>query len=227
MKLLLVEDQKHMAYAIEGILKKNKYIIDLAFDGVEGLDFGMNNIYDAIILDIMLPYKDGFEVLKTLRENNITTPIIMLTAKSDVEDKVKGLNLGADDYLPKPFDTDELLARIKSITRRGKVIEKSNELNYKEIFLNMDELKIRCREKEYILTLKEAQLLEMFLKKPNIPISKDTIINKIWSYDKIVIDNNVEVYISFLRKKLLSLDSSVKIKTMRGLGYKLVGDDDV
>ncbi len=227
MKLLLVEDQKHMAYAIGEILKKNKYIVDLAFDGEEAIEFGLSCIYDAIILDVMIPYKDGYEVLKTLRNNNINTPIIMLTAKSEVLDKVKGLDLGADDYLSKPFETEELLARIRSITRRVGDVPVEKDIFFENIYLDKNNLKIKCDNKEYVLTLKEFQLLELFINKPNIVISKEMIINKLWSYDKVIIDNNVEVYISFLRKKMDNLNTDVKIKTIRGLGYKLTGDKDV
>ncbi len=226
MKVLLVEDHKHMAYAIEQILKKNKYIVDITFDGRSGLEFALENEYDVIILDVMLPFLDGFEVLKELRKEKKEVPVLMLTAKSEVVDKVKGLDWGADDYLPKPFEIDELLARIRSITRRQGTIKDAN-LKYSNIEIDKNDMKLICENKKIDLTLKEYQLLEMFMQKPNIAISKDTIINKIWSYDKVVIDNNIEVYISFLRKKLSSFDTSVKIKTIRGLGYKITGDDNV
>ncbi len=226
MKLLLVEDQKHMAYAIEEYFKKDKFLIDLAFDGEFALDLIEDNIYDVIILDIMLPKVDGLTVLKTLRNNDNKTPVIMLSARSEVEDKVKGLDYGADDYLAKPFMMVELSARIKALTRRKGSIE-DNIFRFNDISYNVDELKLECNDRIFTLTLKESELLKMFLERPNKVVAKETIINKIWSYDKIVIDNNVEVYISFLRKKLLSLNSIVKIVTVRGIGYKMVGDNNV
>ncbi len=227
MKLLLVEDQKYMAYAIEEILRKHKYVVDLAFDGEVAVDYISKCEYDVIVLDIMLPKINGFEIMKIIRDKRISTPVIMLTAKSDIEDKVKGLDLGADDYLSKPFETVELLARIRAITRRGTVIEDANILCVNNLTFNLDTLDISDGSNKFTLTAKEAKLLEMFLKKPNVIIAKETIINKLWSFDQVVIDNNVEVYISFLRKKLDALDTSVSIKTVRGIGYKLMGDGNV
>ncbi len=223
MKILLVEDQKHMAYAIEHVLKKNKFILDIAFDGLEALDYIKNSSYDVIILDVMLPKIDGFTVLKRIREKDFETHIIMLTARCDLEDKLNGLNSGADDYIVKPFEMDELIARINSVTRRKGVIG-TNVLEYEGLYLNKDTLELYSGKDIFILTAKEQLLMELFLSKPNIVISKDTIINKIWALDKVVVDNNVEVYISFLRKKLENLNTTVKIKTVRGVGYKLVND---
>ncbi len=225
MKLLVIEDQKHMLEAICEILKKNKFIIDSSTDGLEGYYLALENTYDLIILDIMLPNMNGYEILKKLRLNNINTKILMLTAKTEVEDIVKGLDLGADDYLVKPFDTKELLARITAITRRSDEIIK-NKNTYLDITLDFDNLELICNNNKIILTLKEAQLLQLLITKNNT-VNKEVIINKLWSYEKVVIDNNVEVYISFLRKKLKYLNSRVEIKTIRGLGYKLVGDKDV
>ncbi len=227
MKLLIIEDQKHMAYALEEILKKNKYSVDLAFDGIDGYEYAKKNIYDVIVLDVMLPGIDGFTILKKLREIKINTPIIMLTAKAEVENKVHGLNLGADDYLAKPFETTELLARLNAITRRKGSIKDNYNIKFNDLILDINNLKLKHNEKSFDLTVKECQILELFFNKPNIIISKDTIINKIWSIDKIVIDNNVEVYISFLRKKLKSMNLNIKINTIRGIGYKLVGELDV
>ncbi len=227
MKVLIVEDHKNMATAIGQILKKNKYVVDLAFDGESGLSYALSDSYDVIILDVMLPYLDGYTILRKIREENILTPVLMLTAKIETEDKVKGLDLGADDYLAKPFETEELLARLRAITRRKGTIIKKEALTFNNLLLNMDDLLVTCKDKSFILTVKEATLLELFIKKPNTIISKDTIINKLWSFDKVVIDNNVEVYISFLRKKLEVLDKNIKIKTIRGMGYKLVGDNSV
>ncbi len=223
MKILLVEDHVHMALAIGEVLKKNKFVVDIANDGGIGLEYALSNKYDVIILDIMMPVHDGYYILSRIRESKIMTPVIMLTAKSEVTDKIKGLDLGADDYLAKPFDTLELLARIRALLRRNESIV-SNEFIFNDVLLNIDELKLSYSSKCYDLTLKETLLLAMFFKNPNKVIAKEIIINKLWSYDKVVIDNNVEVYISFVRKKLNSLNTSVKIVTIRGVGYKLVGE---
>ncbi len=227
MKVLLVEDQKYMAYAIEEILRKNKYVVDMVFDGHDGLEFSLNNNYDVILLDIMLPNVNGLEILENIRKRNISTPIIMLTAKGEIEDRIVGLDLGADDYLAKPFDTSELLARIRAVTRRNKDITNKNELTFSNIVFDTSTFLLSDGVNSYTLTVKEAKLMEMFLKKPNVIVAKETIINKLWSFDQVVIDNNVEVYISFLRKKLGFLNTSVSIKTIRGIGYKLVGEDVV
>ncbi len=227
MKLLLVEDQKNMAQAIEYVLKKNKYLADVAHDGEEGLEYALVGIYDVIILDVMLPKLNGFEIVKKLREKNINTPIIMLTAKSDVEDKVKGLDNGADDYLTKPFEMEELIARIKAISRRKGEIKEEAEFKYEKIIYNKEKMSIECGDKLYTLTIKEAKLFELLLEKPDKIITKEIIISKLWTFDKVIIDNNVEVYISFLRKKLESFNTNVKIKTIRGLGYMLVGESSV
>ncbi len=226
MKVLLVEDQRHMAYAIEHFLSKNKITVDIVFDGESGLEYALSSSYDVIILDVMLPKIDGFTILKKLREEHVMTPVIMLTAKGEIDDKLYGFENGADDYLTKPFESEELLARIKSLFRRnGDIV--SNILEYKNISLNCENLLLKCGEKSYTLTVKESQILEMFLKKPEVIVAKEVILSKLWSYDKIVCDNNVEVYISFLRKKLDSFDTGVKIKTVRGIGYKLVSDSYV
>ncbi len=221
MKVLLVEDQKYMAYAVEHIFKKNKINIDIVFDGLEGLEYGLTNSYDVIVLDVMLPSMDGFNILRRLREEKINTPVIMLTAKIELEDKLTGFDMGADDYLTKPFESEELLARVKTLSRRSSEIV-TNVLKYSNLELNLDNLILSCEDKSYSLTLKETQLLEMFLKKPETIVAKEVMINKLWNIEQIVVDNNVEVYISFLRKKLESLATGVVIKTVRGIGYKII-----
>ncbi len=227
MRVLLVEDQKHMADAIEYILKKNKYIVDVVYDGEEAVEYVLTNIYDVIILDVMLPKLNGLQIIKKARENNINVPIILLTAKNDIQDKVKGFDCGADDYLTKPFETEELLARVRALTRRKGELKEEVEFKYKDIIYNKDKLVISCNKKYFELTIKEAKLFEILLESSEKIITKEIIISKLWSFDKVVIDNNVEVYISFLRKKLESLDTKVRIKTIRGLGYMLVGEKDV
>lgn len=221
MRILMIEDEKHMAEAVGHILKKNNYSVDLIFDGESGFYSALNDIYDVIILDIMLPKMDGITVLKKLRQENIKTPVIMLTAKGDVNDKVLGLDSGADDYLPKPFQTDELLARLRALTRRNKDLTINGILKYEDIELDINTLTLFCKKQSFKLTLKESQTLELLMKKAERIVHKDVIIEKIWGYNEDVEDNTVEVYISFLRKKLNNLGSKVEIKTMRGAGYVL------
>jgi DNA-binding response OmpR family regulator len=221
MRLLLVEDEKYMAEAVEFVLKKNNYTVDLVFDGESGFDYAMSNIYDVIILDIMLPNIDGITVLKKLREHGIKTPIIMLTAKGEINDKVLGLDSGADDYLLKPFQTDELMARLRALTRRKSDINNNNILKYEDIKLNPNNLTIYYNEKNFRLTLKESQTLELLISTPEKVISKENIIEKLWGYEEDISDNAVEVYISFLRKKLSSLGTKTIIETVRGIGYKI------
>jgi len=223
----MVEDEKYMAEAIEHVLKKNNYTVDLAFDGESGLDFALSDIYDVIILDIMLPKMDGISLLKRMRKDHIKTPVIMLTAKGELNDKIIGLDSGADDYLPKPFQTDELLARLRSLTRRKDDINNNDILKHGDIELNPHTLSVYCNKRNFRLTLKESQILELLIAKAEKIISKDVIIEKLWGYDEDANNNTVEVYISFLRKKLNNLDSKVLIETMRGAGYRLsvVKDD--
>ncbi|MDD4547627.1 MAG: response regulator transcription factor [Bacilli bacterium] len=221
MRVLMVEDEKYMVEAIEYVLKKNNYAVDSALDGETGLDYALSDVYDVIILDIMLPKLDGISILKKIREEKINTPIIMLTAKGEVNDKVLGLDNGADDYLQKPFQTDELLARLRALTRRKDSLNANNILKYYDIELNPHNITLYCNNKKFKLTLKESQVLELLLKKSERIVSKDLIISKLWNYEDDVENNTVEVYISFLRKKLLNLNSIVKIETIRGAGYKL------
>ena len=225
MRILMVEDEKHLAEAIAAVLKKNNYSVDLAFDGEYGLDCGLSDIYDIIILDIMLPKMDGLSVLKELRSNGVDVPVILLTAKGETEDKVKGLDSGADDYLAKPFPTEELLARLRALSRRKSGYVEGNVLTFGDIQLNPFSLTLSCQEKEKQLTLKESQLFELMIKRKNTVISKESIIEKLWGYDADIQDSNVEVYISFLRKKLSHLQSAVTIQTIRGAGYYIKFED--
>ena len=221
MRILMVEDEKYMAEAIEQVLKKNNYSVDLAFDGEYGLDCGLTGIYDIIILDIMLPKMDGISILKELRRNDVATPVILLTAKGETDDKVIGLDSGADDYLAKPFQTEELLARLRALGRRKYDLINDNILQYGDIELNPYTLSLNCKNKEFTLTLKECQLLELLIKRKGSIISKDSIIEKLWGYETDAEDNHVEVYISFIRKKLSHIQSVVTIQTVRGAGYML------
>ena len=224
MKLLVVEDEVALAEALSEILKRNKYVVDTVYDGEDGLAYGLTDIYDCIILDIMLPKMNGIDVLKTLRKRHISTPVLLLTAKSDTEDKINGLDSGADDYLTKPFVSGELLARVRSLTRRkGEVV--TDEFTFGDIALNKSTFSL-SREGQFVkLSLKEYQIMELLIANPKQLIPKERFIEKIWGYESDVEYNNVEVYIFFLRKKLSAIGSSVIIKTARGIGYYLEGGD--
>lgn len=221
MRILIVEDEIHLAEALTQILRKNNYTVDAVNDGEAGLDNALTDIYDLIILDIMLPKMDGISVLKSLRKEGIATPVILLTAKGEISDKVAGLDSGADDYLAKPFATEELLARIRAMSRRKGEVIQDNTLKYGDIELNPATLKLSKGSKEVKLILKESELLEYLISRKNMTTSKEMIIEKIWGFDSEVEHNHVEVYISFLRKKLVFLNSEVKINTVRGVGYVL------
>lgn len=221
MRILMVEDEKYMAEAIAQVLKKNHYSVDLAFDGEYGLDCAVSNIYDIIILDIMLPKMDGLQVLKRLRDEKLSTPVILLTARGETEDKVRGLDCGADDYLAKPFHTDELLARLRALGRRQTELIHDGIRKYGDIALNPHTLLLACGDKEIYLPLKEAQILELLMKRASMIVSKESIIERLWGYDTEAEQNRVEIHISLLRKKLAQLESRVSIRTIRHAGYML------
>lgn len=221
MRILIVEDELPLAEALTQILKKNNYTVDAVNDGISGLDYALSGIYDLIILDIMLPGMDGINVLKSVRKNGLSTPIILLTAKGEISDKVTGLDSGADDYLAKPFATEELLARIRAASRRKGEIIADNTLTFGDIELNTATLKLSKTDKEIKLILKECELMELLILRKNAVTSKELIIEKLWGFDSEAEYNNVEVYISFLRKKLAFLNSDVAINTVRGVGYVL------
>ena len=220
MRILVVEDELHLSEALSHILKKNNYTVDVANDGETGLDDALSGIYDVIVLDIMLPKTDGITVLKTLRSEGFDTPVILLTAKNEIPDKVLGLDSGADDYLAKPFNTEELLARIRALgRRRGEIVANTNTISYGDITLNTSSLKLTAGTSEITLTLKESELLEHLMLHKEMVCSK--IIEKLWGFDSEAESNHVEVYISFLRKKLAFVHSKVSINTIRGVGYTL------
>lgn len=221
MRVLIIEDEVHLAEALSQILKKQNYTSDMIFDGEMGLDHALTGIYDLILLDIMIPKLDGISVLKKLRKENITTPVIMLTAKGDIKDRITGLDSGADDYLPKPFSTEELMARIRAVSRRKGEIPKDNLIRFEDLSLDPSTLKLASNSNEIKLTLKESELMELLILRHKIISSKELIIEKLWGFDSEVEHNHVEVYISFLRKKLSFLKSSVSIETIRGAGYIL------
>lgn len=221
MRILIVEDEVNLAEALVQILRKNNYSVDAVHDGKEGLDFALSGIYDLLLLDIMLPGMDGISILKELRSEGVATPVIMLTAKGEIDDKIAGLDYGADDYVAKPFSTGELLARIRAALRRKGEVVPEDTLKLGDIELNTSTLKLSCQGKELKLILKESELLELLLTRRQAVTSKEQIIEKLWGFDSEAEHNNVEVYISFLRKKLTFLNASVRISTIRGVGYVL------
>ena len=221
MKLLLVEDEKQLSEALQQILIKNKYSVDAVYNGDEGLDYALTGVYDVIILDIMLPKLNGIEILKMIRKRKISTPVILLTAKGSVEDRILGLDSGADDYLPKPFSPDELLARLRALTRRNGDFINENILEFSDIKLNLSTYDMEVNDNSITLTQKEFEILKYFMQIPKLVVSKDDLITKLWGFDSDIEHNNIEVYISFLRKKLAYVESNVKITTIRRVGYRL------
>ncbi|MCC8169837.1 MAG: response regulator transcription factor [Oscillospiraceae bacterium] len=222
MRILVIEDEVHLAEALSHILKKNNYIVDISNDGESGLDNALSDIYDVILLDIMLPKMDGITVLKNIRAEGLDVPVLLLTAKGEISDKVRGLDSGADDYLAKPFNTEELLARVRAMCRRRGVIANSNNLLcFGDITLNTSTLNLSTEKGEINLTLKEFELLEYLILHKNIVAQKEQIIEKLWGFDSEAKANHVEVYVSFLRKKLKFVHSDVSISTVRGVGYIL------
>ncbi|MBE6142294.1 MAG: response regulator transcription factor [Erysipelotrichaceae bacterium] len=227
MKLLLVEDTIQLNRALSTLLKRNSYLVDSAFDGEEALLFLKDYTYDVIVLDIMLPRIDGLEVLKRARSSGIQTPIILLTAKSTVEDKITGLDLGADDYLPKPFSTEELLARIRALTRRkNNVIKENKEITYGDLLIDENNLSIKVNDRKETLSKKEMQILMLLVENKEKVVSLDTITRSAWDVESYSTNENVWVFISYLRKKLESLNSKVKIKSIRYQGYYLEYKND-
>ena len=227
MRILIVEDEEQLSEALGKILEKNNYNVDRVFNGEDGLDYILSDIYDAVILDVMLPKMNGIDVLKESRKEGISTPIILLTAKGEVSDRVLGLDCGADDYLPKPFYTEELLARLRALCRRKGEVIADNLLRYGDIALNIGNLELSKEGGNSIkLTAKECGLLELFINRKDMITNKDDIINKLWGYDSDVEHNNVEVYVSFIRRKLNYLKSKVTIKAIRNLGYILEYTDE-
>ena len=221
MRVLLVEDEEGLSQALVEIFKKNRISIDAVLDGKEGLKYAESGIYDVLVLDIMLPGIDGISILKTLRENHNNVPVIFLTAKDDITDKITGLDAGADDYLTKPFSSDELLARVRALARRkGELKEES--VTFGDLTLNKKNCELQSAKGEAIkLSLKEYQILDLLFENPHQIITKEQLIEKIWGGDSNAEYNNVEVYISFIRKKIENLKVGIRIRTARGIGYSL------
>ena len=221
MKLLVVEDEMQLADALSEILKRNMYSVDTVYNGTDGLDNALTGVYNCIILDIMLPGMSGIDVLRNLRKEKVNTPVLLLTARSEVEDKINGLDCGADDYLTKPFVTGELLARVRALTRRKGELVDENRLDYNGLELAKNACSVVWQGNDVKLSLKEYQIMELLISNPHRILPKERIIEKIWGYESDVEYNNIEVYISFLRKKLTAISAPVQIKTARGIGYSL------
>lgn len=220
MRLLIAEDEQELANALTAILKHNNYSVDTVYDGEDALAYLQTGLYDAAVLDIMMPKIDGLSVLKQIRKEGCSIPIIMLTAVSGVDNKVTGLDLGADDYLTKPFSTKELLARIRAITRRHEDLT-SSVLTFEDLSLNRSTYELSCKGNHIKLSNKDFQIMEMLMVTPGQIISTEQFMDKIWGYDSDAELNVVWVYISNLRKKLTGLQSQVSIKATRNLGYSV------
>lgn len=220
MRLLIVEDEVRLAEALAQIVSEQKYQVDVVHDGESGLDYARSGLYDAVILDVMIPKRSGFEVVKKLREEKSTVPVLLLTAKDEISDKVTGLDCGADDYMTKPFSPEELLARVRALTRRKGEVELST-VSFADLTLNLSTYSLECGAKSVRLGHKEFEVLRLLMKRPEMVIQKEEIIVKVWGVESDAEDNNVEAYISFLRKKFFFLGSKVNIGTVRKVGYRL------
>ena len=220
MNVLVVEDEKRLAAALKKILENAGYHVDAVFDGQTGLDYALSEMYDVIVLDVMLPRMDGFEVIRQIRRKGVSTPVLFLTARSQLRDKVTGLDRGGDEYMTKPFQPEELLARLRALTRRkGEIV--LNEATFGDLTLVLDTCDLQCGERSVHLSYREFEVAKIFITNPNQTISKDQLLLKVWGTEADVADNNVEAYISFLRKKLKYLESGVEIATLRMLGYRM------
>ena len=219
MKVLIVEDDEVLAKTIAQCLQ-GKYDSDIAYDGEEGVMYAEGGIYDAMILDLMLPYKNGYEVLAEVRKKKVYVPILVLTAKDGLDDKLKGFEMGADDYLTKPFERKELIARIDALVRRtkGNYTEK-NVIEFKDLVLDLNNREVRCNGETLILQGKQFDVLEYLLNSKNTIITKDQIFDKIWGFDSETSTNVIEVYASGLRKELKKIGYDKYLKTIRGVGY--------
>ena len=220
MRILIIEDEVRLAGTLADMVGEDNYTADVIHDGEAGLDSAMSDIYDAIVLDVMLPKLDGFEVLKRLRQAGIQTPVLMLTAKSDLIDRVHGLNLGADYYLTKPFENAEFRACLRAVLRRqGEIV--AERLAFGDLVLTPSLSELRCRERAVTLSAKELEIMQLLMLNHSAILPKETMLVKVWGYDSDAVDNNVEAYVSFLRKKLTLLQSTVALTVVRRVGYRL------
>ncbi|MCR5666570.1 MAG: response regulator transcription factor [Eubacterium sp.] len=224
MKILLVEDESRMAKAVTQLLKEEGYEVDCFGDGIAGSEALLSGIYDGAVIDVMLPGKDGFSIVREARRKGILTPLMLLTAKSDVSDKVIGLDSGADDYMTKPFQVEELLARVRALCRRG-LRAANGMMTVGDLMLNVSTGILSCTTsgQEIRLGEKEFHILQCFMSNPGRIISKEQLALKVWGYENEAEYNNVEVYMSFTRKKMKFLKTNTSIKTVRGMGYMLEG----
>lgn len=220
MRILIVEDEKELADGLEAILSREAYSVDVVYDGVSGLDYILSGLYDMVVLDVMLPKLNGLDVLKNARSGGVTTPVILLTAKSQVQDKIAGLDSGADDYITKPFDSEELLARIRARTRASGSVS-SDELSFGGTTLSKRRHELKCGSRTVKLGNKEYQLMECLMINSSQIMPKDMLITKVWGPLDDTEYNNLEVYISFLRKKLRFIKAAVQIVTTKNVGYSL------
>lgn len=220
MRILIIEDERQLSEVLVTLLTQQKYAVDAVYDGVSGEEYALSGVYDIILLDIMLPKKNGLDVLRALRRASLSTPVLLLTARSEIEDKITGLDLGADDYLTKPFASGELLARIRAMTRRTGDYA-GDELEYHGTVLDRGTHTLRAGGSQVKLGAKEYQILELLLMNRNQIIPKERLMEKIWGFDSEAEYNAIEVYISFLRKKLSAIGSRMQIKAVRGVGYAL------
>ena len=220
MKVLIVEDERSLADALEHIIKHAGYSADAVYTGDDALAYALGASYDVIVLDVMLPDMDGFQIVSTLRAHGNHTPVLMLTARTAISDKVTGLNAGADDYMTKPFDNAELLARLNALCRRtGEVV--MNQLHYSDLTLDLNSAELHTDHDSVQLSKKEFELTRLFLSHPQHTLSVDAILSAVWGLDSEVTDNNVMAYVSFLRKKLKYLNSNVTIRNIQQIGYRM------
>lgn len=221
MRVLIVEDEVRLAATLQDLLEMDGFTADVCHDGESGLDNALTGIYDVILLDVMLPKMDGFTVLRRLRAEGNATPVLMLTARSEVTEKVTGLDSGADYYLTKPFEPRELLACVRALTRRQPELRSTDQLRCGDLTLEKGTFTLSCGERSVRLSRKEYDMMELLMLNQKVVITKEKLLVKIWGYESDAEDNNVEVYVSFLRKKLEHLHSQVRIKTIRMVGYCL------
>ncbi len=228
MRILIIEDEFNLADVIADRLKEEEYDAEICQDGDEGLYLAATGIYDLILLDVMLPGSDGFEILRKLRQQGVRSKIIMLTARSMLEDKLAGLEHGANDYITKPFHMDELIARVRIQLTGPEMDMAKNQLTYGDISLDMTNLKLTCKNSGQTVKLvrKEYLLLEYFLQNPEQILSKEQIFERVWGLESEVESNNLEVYVSFVRRKIKAIGSSVTIKAVRGVGYRIEGQHE-
>lgn len=220
MNVLVVEDEVRLAEALAQIMTEQKYTVDVVHDGEDGLAYAEMGAYDVIVLDVMLPKRNGFEVVRALRAKKIATPVLLLTARDEITDKVTGLDCGADDYMTKPFSPEELFARVRALTRRqGDVI--IEEMKFSDVTLNLSSYTLQSNSKSVHLGFKEFEVMRLLLSNPSMIMPKEELITKVWGTESGAEDNNVEAYISFLRKKLAFIGSKVTIGTVRKVGYRL------